>query len=349
MIFKRLFSATLAILLAFSLVACGAGDSPTIDSPSSNPSSTTDSEGDSTTDKVVNPLTGEKDMDPSAKGKKPVAVTVNNLSLAQKVQSGLDKADLVFETEVEGGITRLLAFFADPTEADKIGTVRSVRVPFIDIVNGLGGMLFYHGIDYDYAKPHLDKVKIPSYELDTTTYGTRVNNGLAKEHTLYTSGAQIDKAIEKRKMNDDGTGKPWVTFAAENKALSDTKAETISVPFSSSYVTQFLYDKETAKYARAKKGVPYTDCYSKEKEMFSNVFVLETTISNYPDGKHRKVDFTGGNGYYASNGTVIPIKWEKGASENNFSFKTADGKELTVNTGNSYICIVNMGRKITFE
>ncbi len=349
MILKKLFASILALLLLFSVAACGSGDSPTIDTGSSNPSSSQETQNNDPSDKAVNPLTGEKDMDPSAKDKKPVALTVNNISVAQPVQAGLDKADLVFETEVEGGITRLLAVFADPTEAGKIGTIRSVRVPFIDIVAGLDGILIYHGIDYDYAKPHLDSLKLPSYELDTTTYGKRENNGLAQEHTLYTSGAQLDKCIENKKLNDKGTGKPWVTFAEKNRSLSSNSAKNISVAFSSSYVTQFIYDETTSKYARAKKGTPYTDYYSKEKEMFSNVFVLETTISDYPDRKHRKVDFTGGEGYYVSAGSVIPIKWEKGASTDPFKFKTADGKELQVNTGNSYICVVNKGKKITFE
>lgn len=356
MVFKRFLSAALALALSFTLAACGGEDNPTIDSDNSGsqPSSTPSSEPEKTEPEIVlvtNPLTGEQTLDPSAQNKKPVAVTVNNITTAQKVQTGLDKADVVFETEVEGGITRLLAFFADPTAVDKIGTVRSVRVPFLDIVNGMDGILFYHGIDNDYAKPHMKNISITSYELDSKTYGTRIKNGLASEHTLYTSGAQLDKAITNRKMNDKGTGEPWLSFSdsSDKKAPAETVAKTVSVPFSSSYVTQFLYDEESGRYARARKGTPHTDYYTGAKEMFTNIFILETTISNYPDGYHRKVDFSSGNGYYVSAGGVIPIKWAKGSSENNFKFTNTDGSALTVNQGNSYVCVMSKTRKATFE
>ena len=62
----------------------------------------------------TNNLTGEKNLEKEETSKnRPVAIMVNNLNIAQKVQTGLTQADIVYETEVEGGITRLLAVFKD--------------------------------------------------------------------------------------------------------------------------------------------------------------------------------------------------------------------------------------------
>ena len=55
----------------------------------------------------VNPLTGLSDVSDEAINNKPVAITINNIKIAQPVQTGLNKADVIYETEVEGGITRL--------------------------------------------------------------------------------------------------------------------------------------------------------------------------------------------------------------------------------------------------
>ena len=58
---------------------------------------------------AVNPLTGLKNLPKEKANARPVAVMINNISVAQRVQTGLNAADIIYETEVEGGITRLMA------------------------------------------------------------------------------------------------------------------------------------------------------------------------------------------------------------------------------------------------
>ena len=65
--------------------------------------------------KDINPLTG-LEMDPAASMLRPVALMINNVSVAQEVQTGVDKADIVYELYAEGGITRLLAVYKDPSK-----------------------------------------------------------------------------------------------------------------------------------------------------------------------------------------------------------------------------------------
>ena len=289
--------------------------------------------------------------DPEAVGKKPVAITINNIYVAQKVQCGLDQADVVFETEVEGGITRLLAVFADVSAVEKLGTVRSLRVVFADIAAGMNALLFYHGIDEDYCSPHLKSLGINSHQIGAKSDSFREKNGLAYEHRLYTSGELLDGVIEgKKKWTTEGTTS-WLKFSddATKVAPADTKAVNIKVPFSGTTTTQFIYDETEQKYARARKDVEYVDALSGKRELFTNVFILETTITNYDDGYHRKVALEGGNGYYASAGGIVPIKWTKGDSKDNFRFTLEDGTPLTVNQGNSYICIKSKSKKVSFE
>lgn len=357
---KSLFSLLLAAVLLFSLSACGAAQSedPTIDSSSSVPSGvitnppTSEPGEEEPVPTYYNQLTGENTLlNPEAVGKKPVAITINNIRVAQKVQCGLDKADVVFETEVEGGITRLLALFSDVSAVEKIGTVRSLRVVFADLAAGMNALLFYHGIDNVYCTPHLKSLGINYHQIGAKTDSVREDNGLSYEHRLYTTGELLDNVIEsKNKWKTEGTT-AWLNFrsSADKIAPSDTKAVNISVPFSSTTTTQFIYDEKVQKYARARKDVEYVDALSGNRELFTNVFILETTISNYDDGYHRKVSLEGGNGYYASAGGIVPIKWTKGDSKDNFKFTLEDGTTLTVNQGNSYICIKSKAKKVSFE
>ena len=347
MTLRRLVSLFLAIIFVFSLSACSKPEDVSPDD-----SSAIVDQKEETGDFAVNPLTGEENLNPDYKGKKPISITVNNVAVAQPVQSGIDKADVVFETEVEGGITRLLALYADPTVAGPIGTVRSLRVPFAEIACGMGSILVHHGIDPAYCAPLLPSLPIQAYNLDTTVYGYREKNGLALEHTLYTTGEKLAKLVENKKYDTASSGKPWLNFNTKKKAVvpGDGVANNVTVPFSNVTTTQFIFDDEEGKYIRAnRKGVAFKDYSSGNNELFTNVFILNAEISDYPDGYHRQIDFSSGTGYYVSNGGYTEIKWSKGEAGDAFKFTTAKGKKLTVNRGNSYVCIVNLNKEPSFS
>ena len=349
--FKRLFSLVLVLALALSLSACGKEETPSEVSSEPDSSIISSIEEEPEVITAVNTLTGENNLDPAYTGKKPVAITVNNVRVAQSVQCGLHEADVVFETEVEGGITRLLAFFADPSKVGQIGTVRSLRVSFAEIATGMDAVLFYHGIDHTYCLPLMSSLDLTSHVIGAKTDSFRASNGLASEHTLYTKGELLDKVIKNKGLSDGGTKKPWLNFSSseEKAAPSEQIAANVTVNFSSSYATQFIYDATEKKYARARKGTEYKDLITAERELFTNVFVLKTSITNYPDNYHRKISLSGGDGYYVSAGGYVPIKWTKGSSGNNFSFTNVDGSALTVNQGNSYVCIMGDSKTVTFE
>src|SRR5436305_2379329 len=74
----------------------------------------------------VNPLTGLKTYTPQDwQSRRVLAVKIGNSS-AERPQSGLDRADVVYEELVEGGITRFMALFLT-NSVDRVGPVRSVR------------------------------------------------------------------------------------------------------------------------------------------------------------------------------------------------------------------------------
>ena len=59
-------------------------------------------------------------------GKRPAAVMLNNLKAALP-QQGNGQADIIYEVLAEGGITRMLAVYQDPSQLGLIGSVRSAR------------------------------------------------------------------------------------------------------------------------------------------------------------------------------------------------------------------------------
>lgn len=74
-------------------------------------------------------------------------VMVEN-SDASRPQAGVDKADLVYEIEAEGGITRFLTVFYRH-KAEKIGPVRSARFYFVQIAKAYGAPYAHAGANAD--------------------------------------------------------------------------------------------------------------------------------------------------------------------------------------------------------
>lgn len=290
--------------------------------------------------KTFNPLTGVSGFDKNLYDQRPVAIMVNNTYIAQAVQCGVKNADIVYETEVEGRETRLMAVFKDISKAGKIGSVRSARFPFVELALGHDAVYLHHGQDPTYCAPHLKD--IDHITVDTNNCGKRIPNGLAWEHTLFAFGDSAWETITKT-VKRTTTDKPqtFATFAKEETPVSFAGNVANVVNTAVQYGQTFTYDPENGLYYRSAKGKVSVDYETKEKIQVKNVFVLLTTIANYPDGTHRQVYLDGGEGYYAVNGTYTPIRWTKGAGSASFTFTDQNGAPLNVNPGSSWVCINN--------
>jgi len=88
---------------------------------------------------VPNVLTGI-DTDEELLERRPFLISIDN-HVGARPQSGLSRADLLYELPVEGGITRFLGVFWTQ-DVDKIGPVRSARHYHIDLVMETQGIEF---------------------------------------------------------------------------------------------------------------------------------------------------------------------------------------------------------------
>ena len=141
-----------------------------------------------------NPLTGVSGISEEKTKNRPVAVMINNISTAQPVQTGLNKADIIYETEVEGGITRLMAVFQDITTAEKIGAIRSARYPYVDLAMGHNAIYIHCGQDNKYGHPHRETLESLSERnckiLRTDTDGTVAVTTDGNTYSVYTWSAE---------------------------------------------------------------------------------------------------------------------------------------------------------------
>ena len=339
-----MFRKSIIALLCFSflfLSACSAGKQDKSAAKKTESEAETPVEEDPK-ETGINNLTGLL-MPESKQNLRPVAVMINNMNIAQPVQCSVNKADIVYETEVEGGITRLMAVFKDIAEVGQIGPIRSARYPYVDLALGHNAVYYHCGQDPTYCAPHLKDIE--DISIDTGVYGgTRISNGLSKEHTLYSYGNKLFDGLTQKKFSTTlESNDLWTNFAPEEETitLTDGACNKVTVPFSASYKTVFAYDPATGNYTRYFGNDVRKDYITGETTEVKNVFVLLTSITNYPDGKHRRVALESGEGYYIVNGTYCKINWSKGSASAPFKFTDAYGNPLRVNAGKSWVCIAS--------
>ncbi|HVM39989.1 MAG TPA: DUF3048 domain-containing protein, partial [Acidimicrobiia bacterium] len=126
----------LAVVLGVSAAMGGGGDE-----------ATTTTVGETTTTLVPPPapLTGVPVDDPAILERAAVGVKIGN-NVEARPQSGLDSADIVYEEEVEGRVTRFLAVFHSEAP-DLVGPIRSVRLMDPFIFNPFDGLFVFSGGD----------------------------------------------------------------------------------------------------------------------------------------------------------------------------------------------------------
>lgn len=94
----------------------------------------------------INPLTGLPVDDPKLLERRPMAVKVTNFPRYARPQSGLSRADLVFEYYIEDYMTRFTAIFYGQ-DAERIGPVRSGRFFDEHLLRMYHAYLIFKGAD----------------------------------------------------------------------------------------------------------------------------------------------------------------------------------------------------------
>ena len=242
---KRFFSVLLsAALVTLLFAACGKTEAPPEPVPTV-PETTTEAANPN-----VNPLTGLS-VRAEALGKRPVAVMVEN-SPAARPQWGLSSPDVVIEGLAEGGITRMLWLYADAADMPKVGPTRSARHDYVELAEGFDAVyVHFGGSVYAYDTLQKDGVDdIDGTKADGKYFARDKSRNVAVEHTAYTTGENMQKAITEKGLRTDikeANAYPFA-FATEKRTLSGGSCQSVLAVFSNSYKHTFKYNAEDGLY-----------------------------------------------------------------------------------------------------
>ena len=74
---------------------------------------------------------------------------------------------------------------------------------------------------------------------------------------------------------------------------------------------------------------------------FDNVILMSCPFQQFDDGGYMMYNCLTSNqkGYYVTKGKAVPITWSKNSATDRTRYFDEDGKEITINTGKTYIAL----------
>lgn len=298
-------------------------------------------------------LTGKK-VDPSIGRKRPIAVMLNNISAACP-QAGIAKADVVYEAPVEGGITRLMGIFEDYAGMEKIGSVRSCRDYYVRYALEFDAIYMHFGqAVYAFDLLNSEKVnnisgleyqeeagKIQGYAGEDIFYRT---SDRPSPHNVYTSEESIKTAIKRKEYRTDYAPeyKGHYKFASDGETVSLAGGTATHIePGYEVNEPDFEYNAEDHLYYRSQYGDAQIDQLTEKQLAYTNVIFQVSKWENYDDNGYLNIDtVSGGEAYVFSNGTYVKGTWKKESEDAPARYYDGDGKEITLNQGKTWVCII---------
>jgi hypothetical protein len=314
--------------LLTGLAACG-GDEETPEASSSSSAEPTAETAETPEPPALWPLTGlEVDGDLPTH---PVLVTKVDNTSSSSPQIGLGSADMVVEELVEGGMTRLAAFYYSKVPS-VVGPVRSMRASDIGIVPTGAHVITSGAAAITLAR--INKAGIPF--VTEGAKGVYRETSRSAPYNLFADPGVIAKGIK-----GGESPKPYLDFGTAEDVPAGKKARTLSASFGG-HTTTWAF--QGGKYVN-------TNSYAAEGDEFpaSSVLVMRVAVGDagYRDPAGYPVPetkFEGtGPAQLFHDGKVVQGTWSKDGLTGAIKLETKKGDTLTVPAGHVWIELVPQG------
>jgi len=281
------------------------------------------------------PLTGQPAPHGEVPARPALAIKVENLPDARP-QAGLDRADVVYEEPVEGGITRFIVVY-QCHDAARVGPVRSGRTTDPKVLVQFGRPVMGYAGGQAPVVRAIDRAGLidENYNIAISAY-TRDDTRPAP-HNLYTSTRSLWKAA----MATEGAPHPVFSYDPEVAGPS-RKARTVHLPFSSYSDVYWTWSRREGAWLRSHGTVPHV-LEDGTQVRAANVVVMQVQVRTGPivdaAGNHSpEVELTGsGKAYVFRDGRMIVGRWERARLKDVTTFVTKAGTEIALAPGVTWV------------
>ncbi|MCL1900163.1 MAG: DUF3048 domain-containing protein [Promicromonosporaceae bacterium] len=340
---KRMTALIGAVVMALALTACN-GDEPVADptpetpateEASVDPEPEPEPEADLGCPDLAWPLTG---VGTAEVAQRPgLAIKIENSPMARP-QMGLEYADIVWEQLVEGGITRYVAVYHSQIP-EAVLPVRSARPMDAAILSPMRGMFAYSGAQRVFIDM-VNNAGIQSVIMDSGHAGfSRTSDRRAPHNVLGNPETFLSLARADREVPPP----PQFVFACgtgqSDAILSGSPVTTLDVTMSQAQNSVWDWDEETSQFLLSngtRPAVSTTDA----RLAATNVVLLEVSIGERYGVPETLLANREGRAIIAAGGRYIEATWSKGDFADLIILTRADGEEVRLEPGNTWINLV---------
>jgi hypothetical protein len=330
---RSLVRLSVATVLVSILAGCGGGSS----SKSTDTTAAVDSMT-STPTVALYPLTGLPITDQAAAARVALVTKIDNHPAARP-QTGLNKADIVFEENVES-LTRFAAVFQSQG-SDPVGPLRSGRTQDIDILGSFNKPLF----GWSGGNSRVTQAINASDLVNVGYSASHGKGGYYREKTMKAPHNLFAKTSNLWTLAPAGSAAPSPQFLY--RSASDAKPST-STAIDGAKISMYnvrvywKWDAATGNFLRSslnEKHVLEPHMTNDGQVNTKNVVVLYVTyVRSKADRKSPNALTTGtGTGFVMTDGGIIPITWTRESRLVPFSLVDANSQSVRMTPGRTWV------------
>ena len=301
------------------------------------------------------PLTGTSAPGNVVPQRPAIAMKVDNYSLGPapaeaRPQSGLDYADVIFEEQVEGAITRYVAVFQCHNAPGLVGPIRSARWTDVQMLSQLGHPIFIHVGGINPVIAYINRSSLVNVDL-TTNLETHPTGRFAPYDTYTTT--QGVWAQEKNL-----TKAPAPIFTYSTKVPTGEAVSQVHLDWSGTSDIYWRWNASNGTWQRY-YNVGYQSSPNIQPDILAdgvqnqvqNVIVQDVNITYGPwvensgGGLEAESHIIGqsGRAFIFRNGRMIKGTWSVGAIGSTTRFLDSAGRVIPLQPGRTWVEIYPVG------
>ena len=284
-------------------------------------------------------------IDDSIIEQRPIAVMVDNEKIALN-HFGTGEADIVYEmvnSTANGRVTRLMCIYKDWANIKQTGSIRSIRTTNSPLAAEYNAIMIHDG------GPFYINAYLANPWADHLSGGfARIKNGKRTEFTEYVTASVLNSKIAKSKISrtynayQPARRAHFLFNPTEALLQGGTPANVVNL--SGSFIhnrSKLYYNPATMTYDYYDYDMIHVDGEDAQVLTFKNVILQCVPLTQLDANGYMNYETVGsGQGFYMTDGAVVPISWRKDNMTAPTRYFNAQGQEILLNKGKTYIGLI---------
>jgi hypothetical protein len=268
-------------------------------------------------------------------------------------QLNLDKADVIYIEQVEGGLTRIASIFSNPkTLPDEVGPVRSARISDLDILAQYGHVGFSFSGAQTLFYPKIREANLENISADREPASIYSRDPLRSAPTdlIVHPKLLLTKTIDVEKRSIDLPKDPGWTFGSAPVGGKAVSSVAIKWPASRYSATWSAVEKRWLMNYDGKPDLAANGLQLGSPTLIIQKVVITPSIYHDREGGVTPFSQTVGSGtaYLMRDGRAIPIFWNRSSPEVATSWTLKDGTPAHFATGQIWIALTDTDPSFTY-